>query len=590
MAMGAVAMQARSHTTAMVAAVLLCACALKTPPDAAQIRKEALPNTQIPEQWATEGASGTSIEQGWLAEFQDAQLNTLAEEALAFNADLRVASARLDQAASYVKAAGAKLYPSVDLLARGGGKLSGDSSGLQGVGITASWELDVWGRVRAGRAATQTQYASASADFEYARQSLVAAVAKSWFTATEAKMQRAIAQDTVRSAEQLAGFARDRERVGRGDAFEVASAQASLETYRDTLRQLDLAYAQSVRALEVLLGRYPAALLQTPEQLPAMPPAVPVGLPSELLERRPDVIASERRVAAAFNRIQEAKAARLPRISLTAGLNTISSELFVLQDRDNPMFSAGASLVAPLFQGGALQAQVELRTAEQRQAVAQYASVALGAFAEVESALSSEFALRDREAILNRAVAESGRALGLVNVRYEVGSSDLRSVQQQQLASYAARASLLRVQSEARVQRVNVHLALGGGFGGPNAQLRDRMSVDTEGATSVVNIYRVVGAGAAEIRSPAGGWPAAVKIRLHGFRGLRSVQARASGQTLECKPEGNRFMSESYECKYTGPGGESPRAEGDYVEVQLPRTLLTADGSPVEVHWSEHGL
>jgi NodT family efflux transporter outer membrane factor (OMF) lipoprotein len=589
MAMDAVAMMARSHVTAMAAAVLLCACALKTPPDAAQIRKEGLPNTQIPEQWATQGALGVSVEQGWLADFQDAQLNTLAEEALAFNADLRVASARVDQAASYVKAAGAKLYPSVDLLARGGGKLSGDSSGLQGVGITASWELDVWGRVRAGRAATQAQYASATADFEYARQSLVAAVAKSWFTATEAKMQRAIAQDTVRSAEQLAGFARDRERVGRGDAFEVASAQASLETYRDTLRQLDLAYQQSVRALEVLLGRYPAALLQPPEQFPAMPPAVPVGLPSELLERRPDVIASERRVAAAFNRIQEAKAARLPRISLTAGVNTISSELFVLQERDNPVFSAGASLVAPLFQGGALQAQVELRTAEQRQAVAQYASVALGAFAEVESALASEFALRDREAILNRAVAESGRALGLVNVRYEVGSSDLRSVQQQQLASYAARASLLRVQSEARVQRVNVHLALGGGFGGPNAQLRDRMSVNMEDATSVVNVYRVVGAGAAEIRSPAGGWPSVVKIRLHGFRGLQSVQARASGHTLECKPKGNRFMSESYECNYTG-GGESARVEGDYVEVELPRTLLTADGSPIEVQWSEHGL
>jgi len=145
----------------MAAAVVLCACALKTPPDAAQIRKEALPNTQIPEQWATEGALGVSVEQGWLADFQDAQLNTLVEEALAFNADLRVASARVDQAASYVKAAGAKLYPSVDVLARGGGKLSGDSSGLQGVGVTASWELDVWGRVRAGRAATRASLCAA---------------------------------------------------------------------------------------------------------------------------------------------------------------------------------------------------------------------------------------------------------------------------------------------------------------------------------------------------------------------------------------------------------------------------------------------
>jgi len=399
MAMSAIATIARWQLIALAGSALLCSCAVKTPPDAAQIRAEGLPNTQIPEQWATQGAIGQSIEGGWLAEFQDAQLNLLVEEALAFNSDLRLANARVEQAASYVKAAGAKLYPSVDLLARGGGQLSGDSSGLQGVGINASWELDVWGRVRAGRAATQAQYASATADLEYARQSLVAGVAKSWFTATEAKMQRAIAQETVRASEQLVSLARDRERVGRGDAYEVASAQATLETYRDTLRQLELAYQQAVRALEVLLGRYPSALLQAPDQLPVMPPAVPVGLPSELLERRPDIIAAERRVAAAFNRIQEAKAARLPRIALTVGVNTISSELFVLKERDNPVWNAGASLFAPLFQGGALQSQVELRTAEQRQAVAQYASIALGAFADVENALASEFALRDREAI-----------------------------------------------------------------------------------------------------------------------------------------------------------------------------------------------
>jgi hypothetical protein len=163
-------------------------------------------------------------------------------------------------------------------------------------------------------------------------------------------------------------------------------------------------------------------------------------------------------------------------------------------------------------------------------------------------------------------------------------------VQQQQLASYAARVSLLRVQSEARVQRVNVHLALGGGFGGPEAALHDRMTVNMAGAVSVVDIYRVVGSGSAEIRPPASGWPSAVKMRLHGFRDLGSVEARAEGRTLECKPEDNRFMSQSYECKYSGSGAAHVRMEGDFVEVQLPQTLLAADGTPVEIHWSERGL
>jgi outer membrane protein TolC len=188
-------------------------------------------------------------------------------------------------------------------------------------------------------------------------------------------------------------------------------------------------------------------------------------MPSELLERRPDVVAAERRIAVAFYRTEEAKAARLPRISLTAAVTTISSELFVLKQRDDPLWSAGAGLLAPIYLGGALQSQVEIRTTEQKQALAEYGRIGARAFGEVESALSSVFTLEERTSILARAVAENERALELANVRYRVGSADLRVVQQQQIAVYAARTAMLRVQSEQLVQRVNLHLALGGGWG-----------------------------------------------------------------------------------------------------------------------------
>jgi outer membrane protein TolC len=187
-------------------------------------------------------------------------------------------------------------------------------------------------------------------------------------------------------------------------------------------------------------------------------------MPSELLERRPDVVAAERRVAAAFYRVEESKAARLPRISLTAAVTSISSELFVLQERDNPVWSAGASIAAPLFLGGQLQSQVEIRTAEQKQAIADYGRVGARAFSEVEGALSAGFALEEREAFLKEAVDENTRALEFANVRYRVGPGDLRAVQQQALALQASRTALLRVQTERLVQRVNLHLALGGSF------------------------------------------------------------------------------------------------------------------------------
>src|SRR5690349_9896625 len=145
-------------------------------------------------------------------------------------------------------------------------------------------------------------------------------------------------------------------------------------------------------------------------------------MPLELLERRPDVIAAERRVAAAFNRVGEAKAARLPKISLTTGVSAISSELFVLKERDNPVWNAGGSLLMPIFRGGALKRQVEIRTAQQKQAVAAYAGVGLRAFGEVENALSAEFAARDRERILAQTLADSQRALELVQHQFKVGS------------------------------------------------------------------------------------------------------------------------------------------------------------------------
>lgn len=437
-------------------------CALKKPPDAAAIRSESMPAVAVPDAF-TRPLTGAPVD-NWLATFHDDQLSAAVTEALAQNADLRVAAARVEQARLLAKLAGAKLYPSVDLLARGGGKMSGDSSGLQGGVLSANWEIDLWGRVRYGRAAAAADATASALDYEFARQSIVATVARSWFLATEAALQAEIARGTIRDATDLVRLAQDRSRVGVGNDEDVFIARASLATDQDTLRQIELAHEQAIRALEILLGRYPAAAARTPDRLPAVPEAVPAGLPSTLLERRPDVVAAEQRVAAAFNRVGEAKAARLPAIALTTSVSSISSELFVLKDRDNPIWSAGANLLMPIFRGGALKTQVEIRTAEQKQAVAAYAQVALQAFNEVEGALAAEFAARDRERILASALSDTERALQIVRTQFTVGSTDLRSVTQRQLALNAIQSALLRVQTEQRVQRVNLYLALGGSF------------------------------------------------------------------------------------------------------------------------------
>jgi outer membrane protein TolC len=272
----------------------------------------------------------------------------------------------------------------------------------------------------------------------------------------------------VKSAQELVTLAESRRRVGPGREEDVSLARANLGTFQDATKQMQLSHEQALRALELLVGRYPSAELAARRDLAKLPAPVPAGLPLEMLERRPDMIAAERRVAIAFNRVGEAKAARFPRIVLKANVAALASEILQLQeDFENPTGGIGGSLLAPIYQGGALKTQVKIRTLEQKEAVAQYARLALRALGDVENALAASQSLAGREAMLRQNMTDQQRALDLSRIRYRVGSDDFRSVQEQELNVNSARLTLLRVQSEQLAQRANLHLALGGSFEAP---------------------------------------------------------------------------------------------------------------------------
>jgi NodT family efflux transporter outer membrane factor (OMF) lipoprotein len=440
-------------------------CALKPPPATDQLRGEALPHMVLPAAWTSAGAASGAVQGNWVASFKEPALDSLVAEALAYNADLRLAEARVQQAAGYAELAGSTLYPQVNLMARGGGKFGGDGSGLNGWLVSLSWELDLWGRVRAQQATSRSQFEASEFDLVFARQSIAALVVKSWVLAVTAAQQKAQAEAMVASSERLVVLARERVRVGSGNELDVAVAAAALGGYRDAVQQFELARQQAVRALETMLGRYPATQLQAGTTLPGSPAPVPAGLPSELLERRPDVVAAQRRVDAAFYNVEQAKAARLPRISLTAGVSSISSETFFLKNSGNPVWGAGATLLAPIYLGGALQAQVQIADATQLLALADYGRVGAKAFAEVEEALSGGFTADARAALQATVVAERERAVRLAQERYRVGSGDLRAVSQEELALFSARTTLIQLRAEQLVQRANLYLALGGDFG-----------------------------------------------------------------------------------------------------------------------------
>lgn len=458
-------MRAQTLLASALLTALVASCAVLPEPKRDEIQQKSvvLANLKLANAWKA-GAADGSISDNWIASFNDPQLNVLVAEAIQNNPDLLVTATRVEQSALYVDMAKAALKPMINFAGTGGGKMGGGEA-LQAAVLGISWELDLWGRVRYQRNAAMADYDSAQADFQFARQSLAALVAKSWFTVNETWLQQKLAADMVQSAQKLVELAKQRQQIGIGSEYDVALATANLSSFQDSEKQVQLAHTQSLRALELILGRYPAAELAASHQLTPFPGQVPAGLPLEMLERRPDIIAAERRVAAAFDRVGEAKAARLPRIILKANIAALKSDILELQSGySNPTGGFGAQLLAPIYQGGAMQTQVEIRTLQQKEAIQQYAKTALRALGDVENALALSETLSDREILLTSIVAENQRAYDFAQTNFKIGRGDSRAVEQQRLTLYSTQLALLRIQSEQLSQRANLYLALGGSF------------------------------------------------------------------------------------------------------------------------------
>ena len=443
--------------------VALAGCALLPEPRSDEIRADALGKVAIPPNWSAQ-ASQQQVDAGWLANFNDPQLTSLVHEALASNPDLLIAAARVEQANAQVDIARAQLLPAIGIIGRGGNKPISDLVPLlSGVMLRLSWELDLWGRLRYARNAAMAAADAQSADYRYAQQSLAASVARAWFVATEAHLQQALAEQMAGQGQSLVALAEHRERLGIGTTNDTLAARASAAGYRDASLQTRQAYLSAARALELLLGRYPGAQLQGASTLTPMPGPVPAGIPIDVLNRRPDLYAAERRVAAAFDKVGEARAAMLPTLSISAGYGRLSnSAVETRQDLEQTTSSVAATGVMPLYTGGALTGQVRLRSAEQQQAVADYTRRALTALGEVEDALAAEQMLGEREAVLGDALAANQQSLQQARDAYRIGKSDQRAVYSQDMATLAARSALLSVQQARLSRRVDLYLALGG--------------------------------------------------------------------------------------------------------------------------------
>src|SRR5436853_3297818 len=455
-------MNARRCTLLLVNAgsLVLAGCALKNPPVGADIMPESA-RAKIPGNWAGPHRSGAVVP-NWIRTFGDPELTALVADAVERNPDLKAAAARVETSRAAVRIAASCRYPRSAMKGLGerqGQHLNGDlgrninppdfgSSGVEnsggagldtsvdqtsqrwvyGLAAGAAWEADVWGRIRSKKAAARAESYALEADYEFARQSLAAAVARAYFTTIEAGQQEANAQETLDIYHEYSKLTGERKQQGFASDFDVSQITSRNAAAGDALYAAQAARAQTIRAIEVVNSRYPAGRFDVRRSFPGQPKGVPAGLPAQILERRPDLIASERRFAAAFHRVNEARTARLPRFVLSAGSGLGTADLDSVGTLNTLVWSFAGGVTQPIFFGGELKAAQDLRTAEQKAAAAAYVGHALRAFQDVEDALAGDYYLRKREGALATVVSSSAESVTFSRQQLEQGQIDMFTV------------------------------------------------------------------------------------------------------------------------------------------------------------------
>jgi multidrug efflux system outer membrane protein len=488
----------------LMAVVLLAGCAAVGP-------DHERPHLPLPSQYpqadakaAAHDPTGAELAADWWRLFGSDELDALVDRALAHNSDIAQAVARVQQADARMRQAGAALLPGVELGAGAArqriGVVSAPPDGARGsvfsIGLSAAFELDFWGRVRRLDEAARAELLASAYAADTVRLTVAALTAQTWFALRSLDEQVQLTRDTLRTRDDGARLLRLRFEQGTGSQLDVEQAEGLRATSAVLLRELRRQRAVAGSQLALLTGQFELALAERglatpgagaqepgirgphaqgsatqgrtdPTRLDQAWPSPPPGLPSALLERRPDVRSAEQQLAAATARIGAARAAMLPTLSLTGALGGESTALSDLLKSPGRFWRLGVDLAAPVFDGGRRAAVTDEATARQQDALAHWRGTVETAFKEVADALGALQAARDSSADLARAEGAASRALALAQMRYDAGYTAYLDLLDAQRTAAAARLDLARNRLARLAASVDLMRALGGGWQAP---------------------------------------------------------------------------------------------------------------------------
>lgn len=456
---------------------LLAGCGLLPPLGAGRMKKDlAATHSIAPGKWTALPAIQPTAATGWLDDFRSPALKTLVTRAITANPDLKAAAARVTQARAETVQAGAAMLPSISgsfNASRSQTPTDQRFSGLNFINnrfrmpLNVNWEIDLWGRVADERAAARARRFAAEEDYHASRLSLAATTVRTAVTLAEARSLLALAEQNVRTRRvQLGILERQLERGLEPDraALDVSLGRADLARAESTVQQRLAAADQARRALEVLMGGYPAGMERGLGGLPTLGRGIPAGLPSELLLRRPDLRAAERRLESALRLESSARKAFLPSIRLTGDYGRTSQRTDDLLVPEAAFWNIASNVTQSFFQGGRILATVQQTGARYQEQLQTYTNSILTAFQEVETALAADAFLKDQAVALEKSAIEAERAETLAQGQYEKGLSDVLTLLDTRQRAFDSRSTLIAVQALRLRNRADLHLALGGEF------------------------------------------------------------------------------------------------------------------------------
>jgi NodT family efflux transporter outer membrane factor (OMF) lipoprotein len=436
------------------------------------------PDVSVPQAWkeapykAAEPAD-TLPRGNWWEAFGDPLLSELEADVVAANPSLRIAEANYRQAQAAIRAARAGLFPTVTgsvAATRSGGSDGRGASTDLSLGAQLAWEIDLWGRVRRSIEASEDSAQASAADLENARLSLQADLAQAYLALRVADAQRKVLDDTVAAYERSLALTQNRYAVGVAARADVVQAQTQLLGARVQTVDVQAARAQLEHAIAALTGKLPSELSIAPAEALLEAPDVPPGMPSALLERRPDVAAAERRVAVANAQVGVATAAIYPDLTLGATAGFAGSALANWLSLPNRFWSLGPVLAATLFDAGLRRAQRDEQVAAYDASVATYRQTVLTAFREVEDNLSTLRILGEEAEVQQQALAAARESLELTTNQYKAGLVGYLNVVVIQAQAFAAERNAIDLRGRRYAATIALIKALGGGYREPLAR------------------------------------------------------------------------------------------------------------------------